>query len=429
MTVSAIENPALVDDLERQLAHWLAAARTFRDAEEFASSEAWRSVERQIGAPLRQQLNTIVEELISLGEAAGRLIAVSRSDPGQVAKAQSAVQTFRRRYIQVDTTLDYIGDAVNSRTSPLLRIALSNLDRLAVDSMTSVLARAGKPIPRVLVYQDKGTGASILRAGVRLWVPGAVMPVAAIKIVRHNLYRPTSLFHETGHQVAHLTNWVPSVRKCLESALAGDRELQTMWTAWAPEIAADVYAFLHTGYASVAALYDVVGDINTILRWPVGDPHPVGWLRTALGCAFSAFCFGTKGPWVSLMGAMRAHHPLERAEPTLQPLLARSMEAIERIAAACLTAPVPALDGRPMTSVLAPARVSPAALKDLERTAGPALWTSAHWRMTEGIRIVALAGLREAERPATATDWINRARTWLTMEPQHQRTLRELSNA
>ena len=42
-------------DLERQVAHWLAAARTFRDAEEFASLEAWKSVERDIGAPLRQQ--------------------------------------------------------------------------------------------------------------------------------------------------------------------------------------------------------------------------------------------------------------------------------------------------------------------------------------------------------------------------------------
>jgi hypothetical protein len=130
------------------------------------------------------------------------------------------------------------------------------------------------------------------------------------------------------------------------------------------------------------------------------------------------------------MRAMKAHHPLERADPTLRPLLVRSMEAIERIAKACLTAPVPALEGRPMTSVLAPARVSPAALSDLERTAGPALWTSAHFRMTEGIRIVALAGLREAERPSTATDWINRARTWLTMEPHHdQRTVRELSHA
>jgi hypothetical protein len=67
-----------------------------------------------------------------------------------------------------------------------------------------------------------------------------------------------------------------------------------------------------------------------------------------------------------------------------------------------------------MTTVHDPARVSPGALAALERSAGPALWTSPHWRNAEGIRIVALTGLREAENPETANLWINRARAWLT---------------
>lgn len=403
----------LAADLQRQLAHWLAAARTFRDAEEFASAEAWRSVERDIGAPLRSHLNSVVEELIGLGETAGRAIAKGRSDPAMLPAAAAAVMRFRRRYVQVDTTLDFLGDAVNSRTSVVLRAALSMLDRIAVLSMAPVLARAGKPLPRVLVYQDKGTGASILRAGVRLWAPGSVMPVAAIKIVRHNLYRPTSLFHEVGHQVAHLTDWTPALRDALAHALADDRELAAMWTPWASEIAADVFAFLHTGYASVAALYDVVGDAATIMRWPIGDPHPVGWLRTALGCAMAVQCFGADGPWASLLRAMDVHFPLNLADEAARPLYRRSRAAMPRIAAACLNAPVPALGGKPMTSVHDPARVSPAALTELERSAGSALWTSPHWRHREGIRIIALAGLREAENPDTAPQWIERARTWL----------------
>jgi hypothetical protein len=414
INISPINKSLVAADLERQVAHWLASARTFRDAEEFASLEAWRSVERDVGAPLRMQMNVIVEELIKLGEATAALVARSRTDAGELDHAKVAVQRFRRRYVQVDTTLDFLGDAVNSRTSAVLRSALTTLDRLAVASMTAVLQRAGQPIPKVLVYQDKGTGASILRAGVRLWAPGAVMPVAAIKIVRHNLYRPTSLFHESGHQVAHLTGWTQSVASSISKALADDTELHAMWTPWASEIAADVFAFLHTGYASVAALYDVVGDATTIMRWPIGDPHPVGWLRTALGCAFSAQCFGAEGPWVSLQRAMEAHFPASQAEATLRPLLERSLEAMPKIAAACLSASVPALQGRPMTDVLDPARVSPAALTELERRAGPALWTSPNWRETEGIRIVALAGLREAERPETARQWIDRARNWLT---------------
>ena len=414
--MTASHQQLLAADLERQVAHWLAAARTFRDAEEFASLEAWRSVEREIGAPLRQQLHQVVEELIRMGDSTSALVASARRDPALTDKAAAAVQRFRRRYMQVDVTLDFVGDAVNSRSSPVLRAALTTLDRLAVASMAPVLEKANKPVPRVLVYQDKGTGASILRAGVRLWAPGAVMPVAAIKIVRHNIYRPTSLFHETGHQVAHLTDWTASVRDSLARALTGDTQLQSAWTAWASEIAADVYAFLHTGFASVAALYDVVGDAQTILRWPIGDPHPVGWLRTALGCEFSRCCFGKAGSWNHLQRAMEARFPATQSDATIQPLLERSMLAMPRIAEACLSAPVPALGGRPMTSVLDPARVSPAALAELERAGGASLWTSPHWRQKEGIRIVALAGLREAERPETATQWIDRARVWLTAE-------------
>jgi hypothetical protein len=361
-------------------------------------------------------MHAAVEELITLGDATSALIAKARQDPALLGRAATAVQRFRRRYVQVDTTLDFLGDAVNSRTSPLLCAALSTLDRLAVASMAPVLQRANKPVPRALVYQDKGTGASILRAGVRLWAPGAVMPVAAIKIVRHNLYRPTSLFHETGHQVAHLTGWVPAVRHSLARTLADDAQLQAMWTPWASEIAADAHAFLLTGYASVAALYDVVGDEETILRWPIGDPHPIGWLRTALGCAFSKQCFGANGPWVHLQRAMEARYPAMSADESVQPLLARSLAAMPAIAAACLSAPVPALRNRPMTDVLDPQRVSPKALDELETSAGAALWSSPHWRQSEGIRIVALAGLREAERPTTAPLWIDRARRWLTTE-------------
>ena len=174
--VANLDQCLMAADLERQVAHWLAAARTFRDAEEFASLEAWQSVERDTGAPLRKQLNVVVEELIALGDATAKLVASARHNPAALSQASAFVQRFRRRYIQVDVTLDFIGDAVNSRTSPVLRAALTTLDRLAVASMVPVLQRAKKPVPRVLVYQDKGTGASILRAGVRLWAPGAVMP-------------------------------------------------------------------------------------------------------------------------------------------------------------------------------------------------------------------------------------------------------------
>ena len=54
--VAPLDRALVGADLERQVAHWLAAARTFRDAEEFASLAAWKSVERDIGVPLRRQM-------------------------------------------------------------------------------------------------------------------------------------------------------------------------------------------------------------------------------------------------------------------------------------------------------------------------------------------------------------------------------------
>jgi hypothetical protein len=403
----------LAEDLDRQLAHWRAAASSFTDAEEFASRLAWESVELEIGVPVRRQLSRVVEDLLRSGRAASEVVRGAKSDPAALPGAQAAVQRFRRLYLQVETTLDFFGQAVNSRTSPTLRGALRTLDRLAYESIDVTLRPLGLAVPPVLTYLGDGLGASIIRAGIRLWAPGAVNPVAAIKIVRHNLYRPTSLFHETGHQVAHLTGWNDALRDGLGATLVDDPPLRAMWQPWSSEIAADVYAFALTGYASVAALYDVVADERTILRWPLGDPHPIGWLRTLLGCALCRQAYGP-GPWDGLEQALLTAYPATRAEQSTVPLLLRSQARMPQLARLCLDLRVPGFKDRPPSALLDPQRVSPAALAELERTAGPALWTSPHWKRAEGIRIVALAGLREAEQPDRTGDWAERSRAWIT---------------
>ena len=403
----------LADNLERQLAHWMSAARSFLDAEAFASRTAWESLEHTIGLPIRSQLARTVDELIRSGRAAADVVRGSRTDPASLPAAQTAVQRFSRLYLQVETTLDFFGQAVNSRTSPQLLATMQALDRLADQSIETTLRPLGITVPPVLTYIGDGLGASIIRAGIRLWAPGTVNPVAAIKIVRHNLYRPTSLFHETGHQVAHLTGWNDALATGLGQVMADDPQLRSMWQPWASEIAADVYAFVLTGYASVVALYDVVADERTIVRWPLGDPHPIGWLRTLLGCAMCRHVYGT-GPWDDLESAMTTASPATRAETSTVPLLLRSQAQMPAIAAHCLDLRVPGFRNRPVTDLVDPARVSPTALAELERVAGPALWTSPHWRREEGIRIVALAGLREAERPDRTGVWADRAHNWIT---------------
>ena len=85
--------------------------------------------------------------------------------------------------------------------------------------MAQILDATGHSTPAVLTYIDKGLGASILKAGLRLWDGGDLSPVAAVKITRHNLLRPTAAIHEAGHQVAHITGWNDELASELSRAL------------------------------------------------------------------------------------------------------------------------------------------------------------------------------------------------------------------
>ena len=84
-----------------------------------------------------------------------------------------------------------------------MRDLLRGYDTLASDSMARTLEPLGIDAPPALVYVDKGLGAAILSAGVRLWDAAHPSPAAAIKLTRHNLSFPTAMWHETGHQAAH----------------------------------------------------------------------------------------------------------------------------------------------------------------------------------------------------------------------------------
>src|SRR5207302_9346775 len=110
---------------------------------------------------------------------------------------------------------------------------LKACDTLAYRSMSQILDQLGKPTPPALTYVDKGLGASILKAGLRLWDGGEACPVAAIKIVRHNLLRPTALIHEAGHQVAHIAGWNNELAAVLLAGLsASSGELAVVWANW-----------------------------------------------------------------------------------------------------------------------------------------------------------------------------------------------------
>jgi hypothetical protein len=405
--------------LERQVSHWEAATEGLRRPDDFASETAWRSVEeylnRAVRTSLRGSTNRLQAEITGL-----RAQLRAASTLAHYTEVERRLQRFRRLYTQVETVVGFFGEAVNTRTNPRLGAHLRTLDRLAERSMQGVLGRLGRAAPPVLTYVDKGLGASILRAGIRLW-DGELSPAAAIKITRHNLFRPTSLIHETGHQVAHLLGWNDEAGAAILRGLGADPALATVWASWVSESTADAFAFAHTGYASVVALHDVVAnEIETVLRLLPGDPHPVAYIRVLLGAEMCRRFYGT-GPWDELATAWTLTHPLTNADSTVAAVLARSVSKLPQIVDILLTHPMRSLGGHCLAQLVEPERVNPLALERLSIAAGPSLYTSPHWASSEPLRITALTGLRIALDPSRTTEYTEQFRqfstTWSASTP------------
>ncbi|MBI4900956.1 MAG: hypothetical protein HY829_10820 [Actinobacteria bacterium] len=388
---------ALRIQLERQVSHWEAAAVALADPGSFASEGAWANLEQYLNRAVRASLELSTRTLRT--EITGLRTQLDNAKLGpELVVVARRLQRVRRQYGQVETVVSFYADAVNTRTNPTLGTHMRALDRIAVTSMRSALDPMGRQVPPALTYVDKGLGAAILRAGVRLW-DGRRSPAAAIKVTRHNLYRPTALVHETGHQVAHLLGWNREAAAHMGKVLVDDPQLSLLWRSWTSEITADAYAFAHCGYAAVAALHDVVAnEIESVLQLSPGDPHPVSYIRVLLGVEMCRRYYGA-GPWDDLAAAWTATHPLSQAAPGVAPLLERSAARLPELVDALLARPCTAFGARALTQLVDPQRVSPAALEQLAALSGPALFTSAHLAEKEQLRIVALTGLRIATDP------------------------------
>jgi hypothetical protein len=406
------DTAALRVQVARQVWHWRAATVALQDPENFAAAAAWRSLERYLDISLRKHLGEAAERV---EREADTLVADLRaaSTVGELEAVRLSVIRFRRRYLQIETALEFYGNAVNTRTSARLAGLLTACDTMAVASMRQVLEPLNRPVPPILTYVDKGLGASILRAGLRLWDGGSVSPAAALKITRQNLYRPTALVHESGHQVAHILGWNHELAELLRRELApASTEVADTWASWSSEIAADTHAFVHTGYGSVAALHDVVSGGPTVFRLVPGDPHPVAFLRVLLGVQMCVRCFGA-GPWDELGRAWVRGYTLESAPPDTRMLAERSLPLLPRIVELCLLTPMRAFGGKPIVALVDPLRVHPDALEQLERDAGGALTTSSYWVRQEALRLLALTSYRSATQPEHSAEIAKQYESWM----------------
>lgn len=396
--------------LGTEVRHWRRASIALTDLEVLAAPAAWLSLESYLGLSIRSSLRSISTSVVAEADHLSAALAAART-AAELRAVRTGLLKLRQRYEQVETVLDFYGDAVNTRTNPRIGAVLRGLDAIAVDSMDRVLRPLGIPTPPVLTYLDKGIGASILRSGARLW-DASLSPVAAIKITRHNLWRPTSLVHETGHQVAHLTGWTEELGSALYSRLAPVSVVAAeSWRNWASEVAADVYAFVLLGYAPLPALATVVdGPSRKVYRMPFGDPHPFGWVRVLFNAGLCRSWFGP-GPWDDLARAWINRHPLEFASREVQEIGRASLAQLPALADVCTRAPMRAFGGVPITALANPLNVAPAELARLAERAGTSLYTSSYLARLEAMRVLALTVLN-GNAKATGHDavelWLRR---------------------
>jgi hypothetical protein len=405
------EAVAVRAQVARQISHWQAAVVGIQDLDNFAAPAAWRSVEGYLGLGLRKHLSEAVEQLARRVVVLTAQLRAART-VSELEELRVQIIHFRRRYLQVETALDFFGDAVNTRTNSQLASILRACDMLAVQSMEKVLVPLGREVPRVIVYVDKGMGASVLRAGLRLWDGGDLTPAAAIKVTRQNLLRPTSLIHESGHQVAHIVGWNGELAAALRKGLGDVPDVAPAWSGWASEIAADCYAFVCTGYGSVAALHDVVSSGPGVLRNVEGDPHPVAYLRVLLGAQMCVRFYGA-GPWDALATAWVRSYPTREASPATRRLIEQSLPLLGRVVDICLRTPMRSFGGKPLAMLIDPAQVRPDALAALSREAGQALFTSPHWLAREGLRLLALSSFQVATEPERSRELAERTQMWM----------------
>ncbi|MGW4124413.1 hypothetical protein [Nocardia sp. NPDC004711] len=396
--------------LGSEIRHWRRAAAALGDLDIAAAPAAWRELESYLDQSVRSVLVRQAQHLVALADRTLFALRTGRT-LADLKAVRTELLSLRWRYTRAEAVISFYGEAVNTRTNPRIAEVLRGLDTIAVHSMEQVQRPLGIETPPVLTYLDKGLGASILRAGARLW-DASLSPAAAIKITRHNLWQPTSLIHETGHQVAHLTGWHPELAVALYEMLLPHSPLAAeTWRDWASEVAADVYALSLLGYAPLPALATVVdGPTRAVFRMPLGDPHPVAALRVQFNVVLCRSWFGA-GPWDALGARWADRHPIADAPPEVAAVIRASLPLLPAIVDVCTRRPMAAFHGVPLATLADPRRVAPVELARLAKRSGTSLYTSTYLQRVEPMRILALTvirGLESSTASAEMEPWLRR---------------------
>ncbi len=379
--------------LTRQVNHWLQAASRLSVLDNLASGNAWHGIEHKMGVLLKASLKKSIDEVVALAESLKKQLENSPEQQNLRSISKGLLQ-LRNKYLKAEETIHFYTEAVNSRTTPGQAALLRACDILCEKSMQELLRPLGKETPFVLTYVDKGVGASILKAGLRLW-DGKISPVAAIKVTLHNLYRPTAIIHETGHQVAHILNWNEELSAALDTELNNHPKIVgSAYAGWSSEMAADAFAFVHTGYAAVAALHDVVsGTAQAVFAYHQHDPHPISYIRVLMNIEMCRQFYGP-GPWDNLEESFKTDYDINLVNFPSVGLIKMCADALPDVVKLLLKRSYRSFGNKALSQILTPDRASPKELDRLEYLAGPALFTSHAWIWKESLRLLALNGYK-----------------------------------
>ena len=384
---------SIYNSLLRQVNHWLQAATRLSVLDNLASGNAWQGIEHKMGVLLKESLKKSVDDVISLAGSLKKQLENS-TGPENLRSIKRGLLQLRTKYLKAEETIHFYTIAINSRTTPGIAALLRACDILCVKSMQELLQPLGKETPPVLTYIDKGVGASILKAGLRLW-DGNISPVAAIKVTQHNLYRPTAIIHETGHQVAHMLNWNEELSSALNNELNNHPKIAgAAFAGWSSEMAADAFAFVHTGYAAVAALHDVVSGLpQAVFAYHQHDPHPISYVRVLMNIEMCRQFYGP-GPWDDLEESFKNDYDINLVNFPSIGLIKMCADALPDVVRILLKSSYRAFGNKSLSQIILPEKVSPKELEKLEYIAGPALFTSHAWIWKECLRLLALNGYK-----------------------------------
>ncbi|MPW10115.1 hypothetical protein GCT19_31505 [Paraburkholderia sp. CNPSo 3155] len=382
----------------RQLTHWEGAAERLDDFEASATPEAWASVERRVGVTLRRELKDAREQLKREAAVVRAGFSAAQTRP-EFERLDRQVARLRERYMRTELLVDFFVDAVRSRANPELGAQLRACDVMAHRAISQGLEYLGETVPPVMTYFKPGLGAAILRWGTPLW-DGSLSQIAAIKVTYHNRFRTTALLHESGHQFAAVSGWNEAFQLLLVRELSQfGTEIAEQVASWATEIAADAFAFAHSGFAAVVAVSDVISGTDAdAFRFIPGDPHPIAYLRVMLGVEMCRQFYGM-GPWDELAESWTSLHQVARADAFTGAMIGTILPLLPRVVKLSLLAELPCFRGRRLADLVDPQRVAPTVLRQMQREAGAAAFTSSHWIWTECLRLTALSGLRFATEP------------------------------